>query len=59
MSVKKKNALLSLGLLSLSLGLILHLFVHARFSEFVAGLLIGMALVFIIAGFIRRKRSEA
>ena len=39
------------GLLMLAAGLILHMFVHARYTEFASGFLIGMSLVFMIAGF--------
>lgn len=45
--------LLPIGLLSLSAGLILHNFLHTRYSEFAAGLLIGISIVFIIAGFVK------
>lgn len=41
----------------LAAGLVLHNFMHARYSEFAGGFLIGMSLVFQIAGFVGRQRS--
>ena len=50
MSRNKWKNLTPIGLMSLSAGLILHNFRHSHYSEFVAGLLIGMSIVFMIAG---------
>lgn len=50
--------LLPVGLLSLSGGLLLHNFLHTRYSEFVAGLLIGMSIVFMFAGFVKRAPAS-
>jgi hypothetical protein len=52
----KLNRLLPIGLLLLASGLILHNFAQGRAVNFSAGLLIGMSLVFIIAGFVRQMR---
>jgi len=38
----------------LSGGLLLHNFLHARATEFTAGLLIGMSIVFLIAASVKR-----
>jgi hypothetical protein len=35
----------------LAIGLILHNWAHTRYPEFGAGFLIGMAIVFLLAGF--------
>ena len=40
----------------LACGLLLHNFIHGRYTEFAAGLLIGMSTVLIIAGTVRRSR---
>jgi hypothetical protein len=53
----KLNRLLPVGLLLLAAGVFLHNFTHARSSEFASGLLIGMSLVFLIAGFVSRSRN--
>jgi hypothetical protein len=42
------------GLFSLAAGILLHLFTHARYSEFAGGFLIGLSLVLIIAGVVKR-----
>ena len=41
----------------LTAGLVLHNFMHARYCNFASGFLIGMSLVFLIAGFVGRQRS--
>jgi hypothetical protein len=56
---RKMNSLLPIGMLMLAGGLILHNFTHARYSEFTGGFLIGMSLVFMIAGFVWRNRGIA
>jgi len=53
----KLGRLVPSGLLMLAAGLVLHNFMHARYSEFASGFLIGMSLVFMIAGFVGRQRS--
>jgi hypothetical protein len=53
----KVNRLLPLGLLMLASGLIVHNFIHAAYTESTAGLLIGMASVFMIAGFVAKMRT--
>ncbi|HEX3820130.1 MAG TPA: hypothetical protein VHW45_07350 [Candidatus Sulfotelmatobacter sp.] len=53
---KKLSRLLPIGLVLLAAGLVLHNFLHSRVVNFSAGLLIGMSLVFMIAGFVRQSR---
>jgi len=52
---KLKN-LFPIGMLLLSAGLILRNFLHTRYSEFAAGLLIGMSIVFMIASLSGRHK---
>ena len=52
----KLNRLLPVGLLLLAAGLILHNFAQGRATNFTAGFLIGMSLVFLIAGVIKGSR---
>jgi hypothetical protein len=51
---KNLNRLFPVGALMLSGGLLLHNFLHARATEFTAGLLIGMSIVFLIAASVKR-----
>ncbi len=51
---KRISRLLPVGVLMLATGLLLHNFAHDRASEFVAGFLIGMSAVFMIAAWIGR-----
>ena len=57
MSRNKWKNLLPIGLVSLSAGLILRNFLHSDYSEFAAGLLIGMSIVFMIAGLVGREKG--
>jgi hypothetical protein len=59
MAQDKLNRLLPVGLVMLATGLILRNFAQGRFSNFGAGLLIGMSLVFMIAGFVRLSRNAS
>jgi hypothetical protein len=52
---RKLSRLLPIGVLMLAAGLMLHNFVHGRYTEFTAGFLIGMSAVFMIAGFISQR----
>ena len=45
-----------IGMFLLSAGLILRNFLHTRYSEFAAGLLIGMSIVFMIASLYGRHK---
>jgi hypothetical protein len=53
---RKFNRLIQIGLLMLAGGLILHNWVHGRYTEFAGGFLIGMSIVFMIAGVVGRSR---
>ena len=52
---KNLDRLFPVGALMLSGGLLLHNFLHARSTEFTAGLLIGMSIVFLIASSVRNS----
>jgi hypothetical protein len=53
--VLKRNLdrLFPIGVLMLSGGLLLHNFLHARSTEFAAGFLIGMSIVFLTAASVK------
>lgn len=53
----KSNYLLPIGLILLAAGLILHNWISGARAEFPAGFLIGMSIVFMIAGFLNRSRA--
>lgn len=52
---RNSKFLMPIGLLMLAGGLILHNFAPGRHLEFLAGFLIGMSIVFVIAGFLKRS----
>ena len=56
---KKLSRLLPVGVLMLASGLLLHNFVHLPKTEFIAGLLIGMSAVFMIAAWIGRLGADS
>ncbi len=49
----KVNRLIPIGLLMLAGGLVLRTLMHGNYSESAAGFLIGIALVFIVFGFLK------
>lgn len=53
----KLNRLLPIGMMVLAAGLFLRSFAHGHISNFGAGFLIGMSLVFMIAGLVRISRK--
>jgi hypothetical protein len=59
MSMKKLNRLLPIGLIMLSAGLGLHIWTRGDYSESAAGFLIGISLVFVIAGFVGRFAKQS
>lgn len=59
MSHGKLRNLFPIGMLSLSAGLILRNFLHSRYSEFAAGMLIGMSIVFMIASLSGRGKRTS
>jgi hypothetical protein len=54
---KKLSFLVPVGSLSLAAGLIVQFYAHGRPSHFIAGFLIGISIVFLIAGVAGRTRS--
>lgn len=59
MSVQKFRRLFPIGLILLAAGLALHIWTHGDYTESAAGFLIGISIVFIIAGFFGRFRKQA
>ena len=57
MSYFKASRLIPIGSLMLSCGLILNNWTHTKYSHFAGGFLLGMAIVFLIAGLVKQKRS--
>ena len=53
----KISRLLPIGLACLGSGLLIHNSLHGRYVEFSSGVLIGVSLVFIIAGFAAHSRQ--
>lgn len=53
----KLSFLVPVGSLALAAGLIVQLWAHGRSSHFIAGFLIGISLVFLIAGLMGRSKS--
>ena len=59
MSSTRLHYLFPVGTLMLAAGLLLHNWTHGRYTEFTAGFLIGMSLVFMIAGFVRHSPASS
>lgn len=59
MSSTKLHYLFPIGTLILAAGLVLHNWTHGRYTEFTAGFLIGMSIVFMIAGFVWQSRASS
>jgi hypothetical protein len=57
MAGRGMNVFIRVGLLALAAGLLVRLFAHANYSEFGGGFLIGLSLVFILFGMVRRSRA--
>ena len=56
MSCFKASRLIPIGSLMLSCGLILNNWTHTKYSHFAGGFLLGMAIVFLIAGLVKQRR---
>lgn len=56
MSRRKLNPFTQVGMLALAAGLVLRACTHFHYSEFAAGFLIGLSLVFMIFGLIQQRR---
>jgi|HubBroStandDraft_2_1064218.scaffolds.fasta_scaffold1439749_2 hypothetical protein len=54
---KNLSFLVPVGSLALAAGLSVHLWAHSRYGHFIAGFLIGISLVFLIAGVAVRPRT--
>ncbi len=54
---KNLSRLVPIGLVLLSGGLLLNHWIHGDYAESISGFLIGLSLVFIIAGFVGRSRQ--
>jgi hypothetical protein len=48
------HILTPVGLLALAAGILLRFFTHANHTEFAGGFLIGLSIVFMIAGLMKR-----
>jgi hypothetical protein len=59
MPQNKLNRFLPAGLVMLAAGLLFRNFGHGHSSNFGAGVLIGMSLVFMISGFVRLSRKAS
>lgn len=59
MSSTKLHYLFPIGTLLLAAGLLLRNWTHGRYTEFTAGFLIGVSIVFMIAGFVRHSRASS
>ena len=57
MSSRKARFLTSLGLLSLAIGTGLRLWAHGNYSHFASGFLLGLAVVFLIAGLVKKPQG--
>jgi hypothetical protein len=57
MTRKNFTFLVPVGSLALAAGLSVQLWAHGRYGHFIAGFLIGLSLVFLIAGVAVRPRS--
>ena len=53
---KNLSRLVPIGLVLLSSGLLLNRWMHGDYAESISGFLIGISLVFIVAGFVRHSR---
>jgi hypothetical protein len=56
MAGRGMNVFMRVGLLALAAGLLVRLFTHANYSEFAAGFMIGLGIVLVIFGSVRRSR---
>jgi hypothetical protein len=54
---RKISPFVPVGLLALVVGILLRNFTHTNYSEFAAGLLIGMSIVFLIFGVVQKARA--
>ena len=57
MTHRKANIFTSVGLFTLVAGLLIRLFAHGNHPHFIAGFLLGLSIVLMISGFIRRRQD--
>lgn len=55
---RKMSRLMPIGLMLLASGLLLHR-MHGDYVESISGFLIGISIVFLIAGFVARSRQAS
>jgi hypothetical protein len=55
---RKVNILTRVGLLAFAAGCLVRLFLHANYSEFTAGFLIGLGVVLMIGGLVKQSRGR-
>jgi hypothetical protein len=55
---RRLHSFFPVGTLMLAAGLVLHNWTHGRHTEFIAGFLIGMSVVFMIAGFVKQSGAS-
>jgi|HubBroStandDraft_3_1064219.scaffolds.fasta_scaffold1302747_1 hypothetical protein len=58
MNQRKVSPFVPVGLIALVGGIFLQHFTHERYSDFAGGLLVGMALVFLIFGVIQKQKMK-
>lgn len=58
MSRRKISPFVPVGLIALAAGIFLQHFTHESYSDFAGGLLMGMALVFLVFGFAQKMKSQ-
>jgi hypothetical protein len=59
MNPRKFSVLTRVGLLAFAVGALVRLFLHANYSDFTAGFLIGLGIVLMIGGLVRQSRARA
>jgi hypothetical protein len=57
MNRRKFSVLTRVGLLAFAVGCLVRLFLHASYSDFTAGLLIGLGIVSMIGGLVKQSRG--
>ena len=57
MSRRRLSQLVPIAVVMLASGLLLHKWMHGDYADSISGFLIGVSLVFVIAGFVGRSRQ--
>jgi hypothetical protein len=58
MNRRKFSVLTRVGLLAFAAGCLVRLFLHSSYSDFTAGLLIGLGIVLMIGGLVKQSRAR-